>query len=279
MSNESHGPFYDPQYTMAITINGQLLLCMLAERLMMTVPGLEMIQINTDGLTVRVPRRLEWLINDACAWWQRATGLALEESRYQLMHVRDVNNYVAWGVDGKIKTKGAYECALPQHRNPLGWHQDTSALAVPLAAVVSITKGEDVEHWIRGNENAFDFMLRAKANRGSSLVHGERQVQATTRYYVSTDGAPLTKISPPPAGCRVGHYKKANGVSDRAYHATDNTVWTAAIHTKNRSTHKERRTSINAGYLTTVCNRASDFRWENVNYDWYISEAQKLLTT
>ena len=30
-SNNKHSPFFDPQYTMAITINGQLLLCMLAE--------------------------------------------------------------------------------------------------------------------------------------------------------------------------------------------------------------------------------------------------------
>ena len=34
-SNNIYSPFYDPQYTMSITINGQLLLCMLAERLMM----------------------------------------------------------------------------------------------------------------------------------------------------------------------------------------------------------------------------------------------------
>src|SRR3546814_8343689 len=60
----------------------------------------------SDGLTVRVPRRLEWLINDACAWWQTVTGLALEEARYSMMHIRDVNNYVAVGENGKIKTKG-----------------------------------------------------------------------------------------------------------------------------------------------------------------------------
>jgi hypothetical protein len=281
-SNNIYSPFYDPQYTMAITINGQLLLCMLAERLMTTVPGLEMIQINTDGLTVRVPRRLEWLINDACQWWQKVTGLALEEARYSLMHIRDVNSYLAVREDGKVKRIGAYETAQPGERTPIGWHQDCSALIVPKAAERYIVEGEPVEDFIkcspgRDDETSFDFMCRAKANRGSTLVHGDATVQSTTRYYVSTDGAPLTKVSPPPAGCRVGHYKKANGVSDRVYHATDNTVWNPDVHTKNRSTHKERRTSICAGYLTTVCNRASDFRWENVNYDWYVTEARKLI--
>src|SRR3546814_1352397 len=68
--------------------------------------------------------------------------------------------------------------------------------------------------------------------RGSTLLHGESPVQATTRYYVSTDGAPLTKVSPPPAGCRIGHYKKGAGVPDHVYHATDNTVWNAELERK-----------------------------------------------
>jgi len=38
-SNNIYSVFYDPQFTMAITVNGQLMLCMLAERLM-TIPGL-----------------------------------------------------------------------------------------------------------------------------------------------------------------------------------------------------------------------------------------------
>ena len=41
-SNDKHSPFYDPQYTMSITINGQLLLCMLAEQLM-KIPELKML--------------------------------------------------------------------------------------------------------------------------------------------------------------------------------------------------------------------------------------------
>jgi hypothetical protein len=278
-SNNPYSPFYDSQYTMAITVNGQLLLCMLAERLMATVPGLQMIQINTDGLTVRVPRRFEWLVKDAGDWWQGVTGMALEESRYAHMYIRDVNNYLAVSEAGKVKRKGAYETALPGDRNPLGWHQDTSALVVPKAAEAVLTgavPGVEV-YMMERADDPFDFMLRAKAPRGSHLMHGDRQVQATTRYYVSTDGAPLVKVSPPPAGCTVGHYKKGASVSDALYRATDNTVWNPDVHTKNKSTHAERRMQICAGWTVTVCNRASDFRWENVNYSWYISEATKLL--
>ncbi|MGL4250609.1 MAG: hypothetical protein ACRCR1_08215, partial [Aeromonas sp.] len=54
-SNNVYSPFYDPKYTMTITINGQLLICMLSEQLM-KIPKLTMVQVNTDGVTVRCPR-------------------------------------------------------------------------------------------------------------------------------------------------------------------------------------------------------------------------------
>lgn len=276
-SNNPYSPFYDPQYTMSITVNGQLLLCMLAERLMLTVPGLQMIQVNTDGLTVRVPRSLRWLVDDACAWWQTATGMNLEETQYSYMWIRDVNNYLAIGTDGKVKRKGAYETAPPGKRNPLGWHQDTSALVVAKAVEASITTGADIAEWIRAHRDPFDFMLRAKAPRGSRLVWGDQPVQSTSRYYVAQEGAPLTKVSPPPAGCTIGHYKKGAQASDAAYREADNTVWNPALHTKNQSKHAERRMQICAGWNVAICNRADAFRWENVAFDWYIAEARKLL--
>jgi hypothetical protein len=80
-SNNQYGPFYDPQYTMTITVNGQLLLTMLAEKLMF-IPNLTMLQINTDGLTVRVERHNEQLVRQVCEWWQNLTGMQLEDAEY-----------------------------------------------------------------------------------------------------------------------------------------------------------------------------------------------------
>jgi len=279
-SNNPYSPFYDPQYTMSITINGQLLLCMLAERLMLSVPGLEMVQINTDGLTVRVPRALEWMVTAACDWWQQVTGMNLERADYARMFVRDVNNYLAVSTAGKVKRKGAYETAPPGERSPLGWHQDTGALVVPKAAEAALVHGVDVESFIRGHRDPFDFMLRAKAPRGSTLQHGERQVQATTRYYVAREGAPLVKVSPPPDGMPVGQFKRAAKVGLREYlawHREHGNTWNAEVHTKNRSTYEERRMAICAGWHVATCNRADQFRWENVAHEWYIAEARKLL--
>lgn len=93
-SNNKYSPFYDPAYTMGITINGQLLLCMLAEQLMKT-PGLKMVQANTDGITVLCPRQYEQHMIDVCKWWESFTRLELESSIYKMMAIKDVNNYIA----------------------------------------------------------------------------------------------------------------------------------------------------------------------------------------
>lgn len=93
-SNNQYSPFYDPKYTMSITINGQLLLCVLAE-LLATIPDLTMIQINTDGLTVRCPRYQSDTVMFIAKCWEEQTGLELERADYKMMAIRDVNNYIA----------------------------------------------------------------------------------------------------------------------------------------------------------------------------------------
>jgi hypothetical protein len=34
---------------------------------------------------------------------------------------------------------------------------------------------------------------------------------------------------------------------------------------------------IESGFLVAECNRAADFDFQNVNYEWYIDKAQKLV--
>ena len=93
-SNNRFSVFYDPLFTMSITLNGQLLLCLLAERLM-EIGGLSLVQINTDGVTVRVPRANMYFVDKTCAWWMHMTGLNLERAVYKRMWIANVNNYLA----------------------------------------------------------------------------------------------------------------------------------------------------------------------------------------
>ena len=107
-SNDKFSVFYDPKFTMSITINGQLSLLMLADRLLQ-IEGLKLVQLNTDGLTVAMLRSTEEQYKEICTQWQSDVKLELEFVDYSKMIIRDVNNYIAVYTNGKTKRKGAYQ--------------------------------------------------------------------------------------------------------------------------------------------------------------------------
>ena len=191
-SNNQFSVFYDPLFTMSITLNGQLLLCLLAEGLM-TIPGLRLIQVNTDGLTVRVPRSHKVLVDLARAAWQERTGLNLEEAIYKAMMIRDVNNYIGVFEDGSTKRKGAYEWKAQ-------WHQNAGGLVIPKVAEKVLVEGAPIRQTVQQWPDIMDFMLRTKVPRSSYLQWGEEQVQNITRYVIAKNGKPLKKWMPPLKG-------------------------------------------------------------------------------
>lgn len=281
-SNNEHSVFYDPKFTMQITINGQLLLCMLAEWLL-EVPSLQIIQANTDGITYRCRR--EWLEHAKAirSIWERVTRLTLEEVHYSRMWIRDCNSYVAEPVDGPLKQKGAFWFPRTMddisNSQPPAWHKDHSAQIVIMAAVEHMVTGVDIERFIYSHQDPFDFMCRAKVDRSSRLMIGDQEQQRITRYYIALNGGALRKVSPP-AG-PAGEYKRRSRITDLEYHSVLRTLapgqWDERVHTKNKSKYETREMSIDAGYLVAECNVASRFDFSNVNYEWYVAQARKLV--
>jgi hypothetical protein len=284
-SNNQFSPLYDPKFTMAITINGQLLLCMLADRLL-SVPTLEIIQINTDGITYRIHRSFVPTARAICQQWEAATRLVLEYENYSRMFIRDVNNYAAETPKGKRKMKGAYwypkdyETDI-SNASPSAWYKDHSSYVIQRAAEAAMFLGVDPALFVPSRTDPFDFMIRAKAPRGSTVYIGDKPQQRITRYYVSKRGEPMLKRSPPVAGAIPGDWKRRNGLSDGEYYAVLNTIspgeWDARIHTANKSKYDDREMSLQSGWLVTECNRADTFDRSNVNYQFYIDETRKLI--
>ena len=56
-SNDKYSFLLDPVYTMKTTLNGQLMLSMLAERLVIDIESIQKLQINTDGLTIKIHKK------------------------------------------------------------------------------------------------------------------------------------------------------------------------------------------------------------------------------
>lgn len=241
-SNDKYSVFYDPKFTMSITINGQLSLLMLADRLL-GIEGLKLVQLNTDGLTVAMLRETEDEYNRICADWQRDVKLELEFVDYSKMVIRDVNNYLAQYTNGKVKRKGAYQY------EDLGWHMNQSALVIPMTAEAVMLHGSDAGGFIKQRfeeGHVHDFMLRTKVPRNSRLVmqmddSTEVEQQRICRYYPSKQGGKLVKIMPPLEGDA-----------------------------------EERRLSIDSQWKVKTCNNMRDFDGD-IDFDYYITEVEKLI--
>lgn len=252
-SNNQFSPFYDPQYTMTITINGQLMLCMLAEQFM-EVEGLKIIQINTDGITVKTKRDQTDNVEGECKKWMQTTRLDLERADYKRMFIRDVNNYIgeytpesADAQKKAVKCKGAYEWEglyRPNHPKPadITWHKNHSAVIVQQAVQAHLIDGADIHEFIRAHQDPFDFMLRVKAPKTSRLMCGDKQIQNTTRYYISTTGEQMVKVMAPLA----------------------------------KNPEAERPIKIHDGYRSTPMNTMGEVK--DIDYSWYVREAQELIT-
>lgn len=285
-SNNKFSIFFDPKYAMTIPVNGQLMICMLVEQLV-KIPTLTLIQGNTDGITYRIRRDMLHHARAIEDWWEKFTCLTLERVEYNAMYIRDVNNYVAVCAKGTIKLKGAYwtpdsldYTGSISKSSPPAWHKDLSNLVSIRAAVAAMVDGIDPETYIKCHTDPFDFMCRIRVNRNCKLIYGDEVIQSTTRYYVSTDGRPLAKISPPPAGFEIGMWKKAPRITNMEYHAVMRETggeWDERVCTKSRSKYDNVKSNIQAGWLVTECNDANKFRFDNINYDWYIAEAKKLI--
>ncbi len=237
-SNNQFSVFYDPLFTMSITLNGQLLLCLLAEGLM-TIPGLRLIQVNTDGLTVRVPRSHKVLVDLARMAWQERTGLNLEEAIYKAMMIRDVNNYIGVFEDGSTKRKGAYEWKV-------GWHQNAGGLVIPKVAEKVLVEGAPIRQTVQQWPDIMDFMLRTKVPRSSYLAiewdgQQPQQLQNITRYYIAEGGGRLFKWMPPLKG---------------------KTEW--------------RKIGVESGWGVQPCNDIKDAGKLPVDFSYYIREIEKL---
>jgi len=242
-SNNGFSVFYDPLFTMRITLNGQLLLCKLVEYILQ-VPEVRLIQCNTDGMTVRIPRKSSYALQEACDKWQFLTRLTLEQATYQKMCIRDVNNYIGQYENGKVKRKGAYEYEME-------WHQDHSALVVPKVAEKVLLEGAPIRETVENWPDIMDFMLRVKVPRSSSLVIEYREpdgteeqhpLQNTTRYLITEDGGHLFKQMPPIKGKEL---------------------W--------------RQIGVEAGWKVTPCNNLSEARGARIDFSWYVNEVEKLV--
>ena len=195
LSNDENSFLYDPEFTMRITINGQLSLTMLYEMICEEIPNAIPLMQNTDGLETMIPREYVDKYMDICKRWEDITQLQLEHDTYSKIILGDVNNYIAITEDGKSKCKGRFEY------DNLALHKNKSFLIIPKAIHAYFVDGIQPEDFLAQNQNIFDYCGGVKIKGDwnfyqHGIMNGEpfmHLLQHTIRYFVSNSGSKIIK--------------------------------------------------------------------------------------
>lgn len=276
-SNEVYSYLYDPKFFLFITVNGQLLLTMLAEDILLET-GAELLQANTDGITVRILKTEVDKMKECMVNWEKLTDLQLEEAEYKSMFIRDVNNYLAVTTDDKYKFKGAFEIDKT-------WHKDHSMRIVPIAVARACIHGIPVEQTIEDHMNVdvyddigckahgiYDFCSAKRAKGGGKYMTETaigviEDLPKTVRYHIANDGVFLRKMLPM-------HVNKQGLVEKHKEKFPNQTNIFDLI--DDVKVEPERISTVEVGNTVTVMNDVSEGPYD-VNLDHYVKECNKIL--
>ena len=236
----SYSWVYSPETVMKIRINGQLLLLMLAEKLLKI--GCKILQINTDGIFVLRKKKDEELFKNACKEWEELTKLELEEDRFERFYQYAVNDYLAIK-EGYSESKNKEllkKKGLFIDKVTLG--KGMQAMIIPKAINNYLSDGIPVEDTILASKDINDFITYQKVGKDFSVEYNNQIISRINRYYVSTNSPYLFK-------CEIINNKRT-------------------------------------GYINMLCasgvtivndlNQIKEFP-NNINYNYYIQEAYKII--
>lgn len=232
-----------------VTINGQLFLLMLIEKL--ELAGIHVISANTDGIVTIVPRELEQTADDICHWWEKHLGLELEFTYYTKYVTEGVNSYLTVKRGGSSKFKG--------RMNPKMFLEDLSkgynSPIVAKCVTEYFINGTPVMETLRNAKSILDFCRTQNVNHKYRLefthvVDGKIVtdiVQRNTRFYISSTGGTLMKV--------------------------ESMGW------NEHNEEQVKKNSLCAGQRVSICNTVddTDISELNVNYLYYYNEAMAII--
>jgi len=160
---------YAPDLMLATTVTGQFYLLGLIELVIQN--GGHVVSANTDGICVAAAPADMAAIRDVVTMYGWVTNFTFEETRYRTIALKDVNNYLAVGVDGKIKAKGIYALS--------GLMKNPTNEVCTLAAQAYLAHGTPVDQFIREHlkpENIADFTQSRVVNGGAIQYRGRKLV-------------------------------------------------------------------------------------------------------
>lgn len=259
-------PFYAPELLLAVTLTGQLnLLCLIDE--LARNKGIDVVSANTDGIMVRYKRNLRDKVFKIIAANSKRTGFEYEETRYQKVAMKDVNNYLALKLDGEIKAKGLYADE--------GLQKNPTAFVCSLAAAQFLKTGTKPEQFIKKHTRFEDF-LSIRNVSGGGIQHQKYvevddwiEVEPRTWRRPGWDAlrAPVRRVSRP-APVLEGRGGKPFGRVARWYMTTDTLPPITAVGSGNKIPKTDG---------AKLCMTLPDAMPKDLNHQWYIDETYSIL--
>lgn len=188
-------PLYDPLHRTLVCVFGQVFLIDLIDKIEDII---FLINSNTDGIFFKVKKKDVPELKRRVAEWEQRTQLQMEYAEYTKFVSKDVNNYLAVMVDGKIHAKGAYVKDL----NDL----DYDLPIVNEALRNYIIFGTPVETTIQACSDFRKFQKIVKLSNKYRWVEHEQGLVDEHTYNISE----RTKI-------KLAHYKTTVKYDNKAY--------------------------------------------------------------
>lgn len=176
--------FFAPELMVQVTLSGQLAILMLIERL--ELAGIRVRSGNTDGIVSQVRRDLRDAFKAVIMEWEWDTGYLTEEKEYRSTHSRDVNNYIAIDVDGKIKLKGAFAASGPGLDGAAGLKKNPDMDICTDAVIAYLQHGTPIEETIEWCTDVRKF-LTVRRVRGGAEKDGQYLGKALRWYHSSKE--------------------------------------------------------------------------------------------
>lgn len=152
---------YDPYMCTSVCRVGQIFLGALANKIYKTIPGVIILQSNTDGILCYLPKTQLDRLTALQEEWTRISGINMERDDVLKIWQRDVNNYVMIvrekGQD-KIKRRGGWLNNEPYRAGSVTT-QSVSAFVCSKAVIAYLVDGKDIIESIVSNKDLNDFVI------------------------------------------------------------------------------------------------------------------------
>lgn len=243
-----HSILYSPQNGLQVTLSGQLSLLMLIEQL--ELADIHVVSANTDGIVIKCKRNMQEHMYALIDWWQTTTGFELEEARYMGLYSRDVNSYIAvkqkYDKDKRIwirepdscKTKGEYANPWKDSSDKSMWMHKNPKRTICVDAVEALLVNKTpIVTTITECQDIRKFLSVQNVTGGAVKVWNEEKID----YLGKT--------------CRWYYSTEADG---------------PLIYAKSGK-------KVPRSDGARPCMELPDVFPTDINYDWYIQEAERIL--